>query len=202
MAELVDLEDALTYLGMGSAGTADRAVVEDTVTRASAICEERVGRPLGRRLYTNVRLSGRGCHLWLNGPLITSAPLTVTLDGVAQTVWMDEASGDPVDFDVIVTSSDPSSEWCPDQLYRRLGWCGSGYQPAPILVSYTGGFAAVPDSIREACLLVVQKLYRDGSRAFADVATINTPSGSMSLYDSFLPRRAAQILDFHRRVSV
>jgi hypothetical protein len=121
---------------------------------------------------------------------------------VSQTVWRSEADGDPIDFDVTVRSSVPGSPWCPDQLHRNLGWEGAGVRDQPIVLSYTGGFTVAPDSVREACLLVVQKVYRDGARQQADVATVSTPGGAMTLYDSFIPRRAQQILDAHRRILV
>lgn len=205
MSDLVTLDEAKAFLNVHpTAASEDEKAIEDVIRRASRICHTRLGRQdLTYRAYEAVRMSGPlACRLWLNGPIDVDVPITLTLDGSTLTVWQREADGDPADFDATVRSSSPGHEWCPDQLHRNTGWQGSGVRDEPIVISYTGGFREIPDDIREACLLICQKLYRDQSRALADVATINAPSGSMSLYDAFIPRRASEALGMHRRVGV
>ena len=72
--------------------------------------------------------------------------------------------------------------------------------PYNVLLSYTGGFTAVtmPAAVKEACLYVVQKLFRDSKRQLAEVAQINTPMGGVTILDNAMPRMARLLLDPYR----
>jgi len=128
-------------------------------------------------------------------PLKATAAVTVSVDDVAQTVWKQESDGLQSAFDVIARS---------DHLYRRSGWDPTAADPYNVLLSYTGGFAAsaIPAPVQEACLYVVQKLFRDSKRQLAEVAQVNTPMGGISILDNGMPRMARLLLDPYRFVPV
>lgn len=192
---LVDLITAKTFLVIP--GTADDAMIELLINRASDLCEAWCHRSFKERALSNMRLVGPGAsRLPLRAvPIQTSAAVTVTVDGIAQTVWRTEADGDPADFDVMVASFDPEAGRGPDHLYRSLGW-GPTRQlnPYNVLLSYTGGFAAIPADVQQAGLYVVQKLFRDHKRQLAEVAQVSGPFGSVSVLDNALPRMARLLL--------
>ncbi len=192
------------YLRITGSGEDD--AIRDVINRASQVCANALGRSIVQRLYTDVRLpEQRLPDLWLDGPVDAEDPLTVTIEGAGGgttdlSVWRSQEDGPQSTFDVILRNAVPGDVWGPQLLHRRCGWqFGCGVVPDPVIVTYTGGFEddAIPEDIREACLLVCQKIYRDQSRALADVATVSYPSGSMSLLDGRLPRRAEELLLRH-----
>lgn len=100
-------------------------------------------------------------------PIDVTAPLTVSVAGTEQTVWIDDTDGERSAAQVLVYSSVPGSPWCPDALWHLNGWGGGGWRtvagwsrcecgcgggaghisgdPQPIVVTYTGGFECVPE---------------------------------------------------------
>jgi hypothetical protein len=127
-------------------------------------------------------------------PLKATDPVTVSVDDVAQTVWRSEADGLQSAFDVIAR---------PDHLYRRSGWHPLT-DPYNVLRTYTGGYAAaaIPASVKEGCLYMVQKLFRDSKRQLAEVTQVNTPMGGVTILDNAMPRVARMLLDPYRFVPV
>lgn len=198
---LLTLQAAKDYLNL--TGSADDAKIEEDVNRASDWIEGWCHRPFVEVVYAGLRIEGpsQGRLLFVaHAPIKTSAPITVTVNGTAQTVWRTETDGDPDTFDVQVVRSVEYSPLVPDALYRGGGWRASG-TPYNVLLSYTGGFAsgAVPDDLREACCLCVQKIFRERQRQLAELATVTLPGGGVTLFDRALPARAESLLSRYRR---
>lgn len=191
---LVTLPVAKDYLKV--TGASDDAVIEALINRASDLCESFCARPLRQKTLSNVRMMGpcRPRLPLLAVPVKTDAAVTVAVDGTVQTVWRTEADGDPGGFDVLLQSFHPEGVRGPDHLYRASGWAGSAAQPYNVLLTYTGGFATVPDDVQQACLYVVQKFFRDQQKQLADVVSVTTAAGGVSLLDTALPRVVEVVL--------
>jgi len=202
---LVDLPAAQSYLNV--TGASDDPMIEAAINRASELCESWCNRSLKQRTLTALRMRGPrwpATRLFPRAvPIKASSAITVTVDGDAQTVWRTEADGDPADFDVILGALDPEGLNAPDHLYRAEGWgATTSDNPYNVLLTYTGGFATIPDQLQQACLYVVQKLFRDQQKQLADVVAINTPVGGMTLLDSAIPRIAQVLLQPYRLMTV
>lgn len=200
---LVTLAVAKSYLNV--TGTGSDADIELVIDRASDWIEGFCGRPFKEIAYTTLRLRGpRGSDLFVaHAPIKTSATVTIKVDGTTQTVWKAEADGDPKDFDVIVARSTEWSVMVPDLLYRDEGWAPeSQSNPFNVLLTYTGGLLTIPDDIQEACLLCVQKIFREQQRQLAELATVNLPGGGVTLFDRAMPARARELLNSYRRLAV
>ena len=195
---LVSLETAKAFLNLS--GSVDDPAVEVAINRASDRCERYCGRRLVRATYANRRyVAPLGRDLYLGDvPVDTSAPVTVSVNGVAQTVWRSEADGDPANADVIVAPDPQETRLAPYKLVRPGGWLVSTRHPYTVVVSYTGGFSQIPEDLQLACLYVIQRYWRDQQKQLADVTTVTLPSGSVTLLDVVLPREARAILDAYR----
>lgn len=196
---LVDLATAKAFLNV--VGAADDAKLETAINRASDRCERYLGRRIKQTTYANRRYPAPlGQDLYLDHvPIDTTAAVTVSIDGVAQTVWRTEADGDPATKDIIVAPDSGESRLAPYKLVRTAGWPSSPSNPWNVLLSYTGGFATVPEDLQLACLYIVQRYWRDQQKQLADVTTVTLPSGNITLLDTVLPREARAILDLYRR---
>lgn len=192
---------------------ADPAGCEEAINRASELIEsEVVHRPIKSRAYTNLRLAGpRGCKLsppqWAATPIvITGAPpptLTITIDGLAQTIWTKEADGDPEAFDVIVESDDAAGEWGPNRFHRSAGWPRAlPSVPRRIVLNYTGGFSTVPERYKLACLEWARELYLLKQQGTQGVETITTPTGTFTRSARAVPPRVEQLIGHDRLVAV
>ena len=194
---LAEAKDALRVTGSSEDVLLERAVNVATLW-AEHVCERR----LKSRAVTSLRLAGPpGRRLYLPiVPISTTATLTVTHNGDAQTVWKVEADGDPEDFDVIVGPlTVPSSRMQPDYLYRSAGWSTSSWaNPYNVLISYTGGLSTIPDDLKDAVCMLLQRVWREFKQGTADMVSVNTPTGSVTFADRRLPPRAAQILESYR----
>jgi len=190
---LVDLATAKAFLIV--VGTQDDGAIEAAINAASLACEHYCNRFFKERVVTERQEGVCGTKLPLSAiPLKATAAVTVSVDDVAQTVWKQESDGLQSVFDVIAR---------PDHLYRRSGWAPLS-DPYNVLLSYTGGFtaAAIPASVKEGCLYMVQKLFRDSKRQLAEVTQVNTPMGGISILDNAMPRVARLLLDPYRYVPV
>lgn len=203
---LVTLSDAKTFLRV--TGSSDDFAIEGFVNRASELCETWCLRPLKQKTLTNVRAAGP-CSTRLGLLAVpvrvddpVDNPVTVSVDEVVQTVWLSEGDGNPADFDVIVASYHPEGTRGPDHLYRAIGWRGASTHPYNVLLTYTGGFAVVPDDVQQACLYLVQKLYRDQQKQVTDVVSVSTAAGGLTLLDTPLPRVIEILLTPYRLASV
>ena len=201
---LVTVAEAKAFIAPdGMAGTYDQ-LLEVVINRATDMIEqEYCNRPLKARTYTNLRLRGQErCELFLRAtPIDPAQPITVTVNGVAQTVWRTEADGDPASKDVILGRSCDDLIFTPDHLYRRVGWGGYSGNPYNVLLGYTGGFATVPNDLAEATLEIVKKLFNEMKAGTQDLAAVTLPSGSFTVFDATLPRRARELLERYVRTA-
>ncbi|MBI4637683.1 MAG: phage head-tail connector protein [Candidatus Rokubacteria bacterium] len=200
---LVSLTDAKSFLGI--IGTADDAKLEKVIDRASDLCEQYCRRPFKELTYTDLRRRGPNGRLLypLHVPIKASGTITISVDGTAQSLWKAEADGDPALKDVIVASDLWDSLFSPNHFYRAAGWAAlSTSNPYNVLLTYTGGFVTIPDDLQEGALEIIQKLWRDQSKAVQEVVSINTPGGGITLLDTVIPKRAALLLNVYRRIVV
>lgn len=192
---LVDLDTAKAYLNI--TGVADNAKVELTIDRASDWIEGWCQRPFKTVTYSDLRLQIRNRYRFFvaHAPIVTAQAVTITIGTTVQTVWRTEADGDPALKDVIVARSVERGLFQPDHLYRAQGWDQDGASnPYNLLLGYTGGFAVIPDDLQEACLLCVQKIFREQARQLAELATVSLPGGGVTLFDRAMPARARELL--------
>jgi hypothetical protein len=201
---LATLDEAKAYLNQ--TGDAQDPQIEAAVNKASDYLESKLG-PLKVRTKT-WRLPGRehGCRLYAPiAPIDVTADITITIDGVAQTVWKSLVDDPVAGKDVVVVSSAPESSLCPDQFHRVGGWNSTTGEPEPIVLTYTGGFAnaaALPGRFLEAFQLVLAKFFKDEIHQNPDTISFSGPGGTFTRIDSEIPRRAREILDFDRRIPV
>lgn len=200
---LVTLAAAKTYVNIS--GTTDDAKIESVIDRASDLIEQYCQRPLKEATYTTLRLRGP------DGPILRprarpiniGETITIKVDGATQTVWKQESDGDPADFDVIVGSGSPELPTGQrDHFWRAGGWRASSGQPYNVVLTFTGGLATIPDDLQEAAFLIVQKLWRDQQKQLAEVSTVTMPSGSVTMFDSVMPRRALWLIGTYRELLV
>ena len=201
---LATLDDVKAYLN--HTGDAQDPQLEAAINKASAYMEGRLG-PLKERAQTwTLPPLEHGCRLYAPiRPIKVSATITITIDGVAQTVWKTSADDPQEGKDVVVCSSVPGSNLCPDQFHRIAGWTSTGQQAEPIVLTMTGGFAnaaALPGQFLEAFQLIVAKFFRDEVHQNPDTISFATPGGSFTRIDTDIPRRAQQILDYDRNIYV
>jgi hypothetical protein len=134
-------------------------MVQTITNRASDWIEAYCNRPFVERLFVSLRFPPqRSPELRPRAtPINVAAPVVVTLGGATLSVWRSEDDGDPTAADVIVGGDTPGE---PSYLYRGAGWDGAA--PAPIALTYTGGypFASIPGEIKEAAMLIVQAFHR------------------------------------------
>jgi hypothetical protein len=203
---LVSLQTAKAFIQPGGMTSTDDARVEEVINRVSDAVERHCGRRLVQVNYTGANILrigglGYGYHLRLDHtPIDTSAPVAVTVDGVAQTVWRSDADGDPINFDVIVRPG--QYPLAPDRLYRAMGWAPTWGRPDNVTVDYKGGFliGAIPKDLEEAALEIIKLVWTDQSKGIQDVTTVNLAGGSFTLFNSPFPRRALELLQPYCRL--
>lgn len=201
---LATLDEVKAYLN--HTGDAQDPQIEAAINKASDYLESKLG-PLKVRTKT-WRLPGRehGCRLYAPiVPIDVTADITLSIDGVAQTVWRSMIDDPVTGKDVVVVSSVPESPLCPDQFHRVGGWNSSTGEPEPIVLTMTGGFAnaaAVPGRFLEAFQLIVAKLFRDEIQQNPDTISVATPGGIFTRIDTDIPRRAREIIESDRRIFV
>jgi hypothetical protein len=132
----------------------------------------------------------------------------VWFNEVQQLVWKAEADGLPENFDVLLATDDPYLRG-PNHLWRSAGWAATSWKnPYPVKIdTLTAGFDKpdaptlnpIPEDLKEAAFLLVQKFFRDQTRQLAEVATVTTPDGSLSMFDTSIPKRAMEILNSYQR---
>jgi len=177
---LVSLDEAHSFL---SCGADQHARLQDRINEASDLVESWCNRPLKARVFTAERVEGPwGPKLFprfpLCSPIHRTAPVTITVDGTAQTVWKLEADGDRSDFDVLVHEN---------HFFRRQGWryCSYSADPYNVVLTYTGGFDPIPDELKLACFYVLQRIFgADQQKGLTEVGSLSSPGGNIA----FTPR--------------
>jgi hypothetical protein len=178
---LVTLAEGANALGLTTPSSTD-ASVEMLINQASQLAETTYCmRQLRKRTKTNLRLEGpRSCHLHPQrygepAPIDVASPVTVSVDGVVQTVWKSEADGPPENFGVQVYE---------DHFSRYLGWSSQGRIAENVVLTYSGGYdLPVPQDLSEAILELIQKLYGKMINRLPDVASLAGAGVSMQTID-------------------
>jgi hypothetical protein len=207
-AALIEIDQA--KVGLNITGDDQDDLLQDLINRASEYCEAWCNRKLKARPLTDLRLAPPwGCTLRPPAvPIVTTAEVDLSVDGITQSVWRREADGDPATHDVIVVgdASDPRSH--PSLFHRGIGWgSASATNPRPILLSYTGGFLDTPGELVDAALLIVQSLHRAQFKQATDLVGYTSQVGGSVTYapevaGSLIPMKAKQILDEYRWVPI
>jgi hypothetical protein len=206
--DLVTLAEAKAFLG--KTGTADDPMVMALITRASDWIEQMTDRKLAQRTYTNLRFTGpRSAKLYVPAwPIAAGSAVTVALDGTAQTVWRTEADGDPALKDVVVASDDPwDTRWgAQNHFYRAAGWDSAlswGWEGARdpnvgqhnVLLTYTGGYATIPEDLKLAACYLIQKLFRDQQKQVTGMTAISVAAGgTITVPEPFMPREVRDLV--------
>jgi hypothetical protein len=210
---LVSLDEVKAHLTIGRPTTEadldeeDQRLV-DAINWVSQYVETTV-RPMARKTETLRLGMPRGPHVLrlLRIPIALTEPVTCSLAGTDQTVWMQESDGVRSEFDVLVHSTVPGDTWCPDALYRMGGWDGGGWHggglrctcgcgggghgghvsgdPQPILLTYTGGFDCLPadgpnqlpGDMRYAVLETVRAWFRNQQQGTTEMVALVQPGG-------------------------
>lgn len=198
IGDLLTVEEAMRWLGVDGAQAGDVATI---VTMASAWLDTLCRRKLAARDYTDLRFTASGTKLYPDAwPISVSAPITITLDEIAQTVWRSEADGDLDRYDVVVASDDPwdEAQGVRNHFYRRYGWqsvLGMGWvryrKPSDgpvgryrVRISCRAGYEPVPEMLKTACKHLVTILWRDWRRRGAGAMQLSTPTrGSITVRD-------------------
>lgn len=193
---LLTVADLRGPLNITSTDPADVDMIQELINRASDEIETFCGgRQLVAQDYAAQRYPGqREPHLRPRAtPIDPASLITVSIDGIALTVWRSEADGDPALKDVIVGGDVPGAATF---LYRARGWRGTSlYSPFPILLSYTGGFDPVPGGIKQAAVLTIQAFHRhqkglDPYQSYPASAT----GGTVVMRADTIPQTAERLL--------
>lgn len=204
--DLISAAEAKAWLKQ--TGAQNDALIATLITRASDRLETLTQRKLKARTVSSARLTGPDdlklyVPVW---PIDVTATITITVDGVAQTVWRVEADGDPAAFDVVVASDDPfDNRFGQANHFRRwqgwasaLGWgWDGGDEPAPgnVVLSFTGGYATVPEDLKQACCYLVQKYFRDVDKQQTGMTVISVPQGgAVTIPDPSMPREVMDLI--------
>lgn len=215
-ADLVSTQEMADFLKLGD--PASFSWLQTLVTRASLVCEGLTNRKLKARAVTSLRLKARPSYRLLVDlfPIDTASTVTITVDGTAQTIWRTESDGDPATKDIIVASDDPldTRSGYANHFYRPAGWAvGMRYRdwtpaappllslaqhPYVLLASWTGGYATVPEDLKQACCYIGQRIHRDWDKQETDITTMSLPTGGSAVFvdpsASPWPRRALDLL--------
>lgn len=208
---LVTAAQAAAFAGIESASTQEEDAFTTLINRVSGMIEAYIGRRIVRHQWTNLRMRGQSsCDLLPpSAPIHIDQAISITLDGVAQTVWTQESDGDPATFDVEVAALVPGSPWAPDKFCRRAGWIGR--TETPIVLTYRGGFDPptgglgdfpIPEQFTQAALEWVKDLYLLQTQGTQGMETISTPTGTFTKSARSIPPRVEQWIGADRLVSV
>lgn len=206
--DLVTLAEAKEFCNQK--GTTDDPLLVRHITRASDWIEQMADRKFVQRAFSNLRLSGpSGTKLYVPAwPIAIGSTITITLDAVAQTVWRTEADGDPAAKDVVVGSDDPwDTRWgAQNHFYRSAGWASAASWAWPprdgdsvgqytLLLTYTGGYATIPEDLKLAACYLVQKLYRDQQKQATGMTAIALQAGgAIQVPEPFMPREVRDLV--------
>lgn len=222
---LVSLDEAKAHCGIVRETTPDDLHPEDArlveaINWVSGFVDAHV-RPMARKTQTLRLPMPRGPVLALKrAPIDTAEAITLSVNDATRTVWRNEADGARSTFDALVHSFDPWSPWSPDGLVMRgarsdhflycgcgcQGW-GSGVDPNPVLIEYTGGFDCIPadgsrnklpGDMRSAVLNTVRAWFRNEQQGTTDIVSISQPGGGPTFeVPRWVPYGAAQLFAKH-----
>lgn len=146
--DLTDLASVKAWLGLPAEAGANDGLLASLVSAASAFVKDYLGRDLLSADYVEV-YDGNGAG-WM---LLRQAPITavqsVAIAGLTLTAAADPVTGAPgILFDG-----------------RRLSLLGYRFPyGAPVVVSYTAGYASAPPAVRQAVIELVGEAFRRRDR--------------------------------------
>lgn len=205
--DLITLDQAkaaVTAVGKAIAPEAN-GVLDSLVTEASDWFNRQTGRILARTTYTARRVigDGRPC-LVFEWPIELTQPITILVNGTAQSVWKPGDAGDPVNSDVEIVEY---SQQGPKDLIRRAGWTK---RPALIQITLTAGYSLsgaanqhpVPRVLQDGVIILVRDMFRLVDRQNQGIASISM-QGQATTFDSLeIPKRVYQIADMFTRAEM
>jgi len=192
----VSLDEAKAYLLIK--GTDRDALLDEAIDRVSDLCEAWCQLGFKKRDYVDVRLAAQWHpKLYLPAePIDVASPVSVSFAGADLAVWRSEAD-DRASADVFVGADHPGM---PNHLCRLSGWLAPNGDPAPVVVSYTGGTDPVAGDLLDAFYQILGMVWReqlDKTVEFAQL-TGGAGTGSVTFRESLVPMRAKQTLDSYR----
>ena len=180
--DLTTLANVKAYISPPLVTTADDVLLSRLVTAASQFIQSWLNRTIASASYSETRNGGGGTRLFLRNRPVT-AVASLTIDGVAIAPSAPAPTGDGYLFDE-------------NSLYL-IGHCFSrGAQN--VTVHYTGGFAATPPEIEQACIALVALRYKERDRI--GQGSKNVGGETVSFQQKDMPADVATILDQYRSV--
>lgn len=164
---------------IGQTTDADDTRITACLTRASAYIESATGRTFASTIYTNEIYDGTGRDTLLlrNYPVITLSQ--VLENGAALTIGTSYTSGTDIVLEAEIGR------------LNRLFWVFLAY-PKYYSVTYTAGYATVPEDIQEIAIELTLLMLKEKDRA----GIIQHNTGAMtSIYTRKLPDWAAATLE-------
>lgn len=146
---LTTADKVRTYLGLGSSVLPD-ATLTPLIAVVSALIEQHCNRKFNQASVTEYH-DGEGCpYILVNRPPIASTPAPVVYDDTGR----DFESGSLVDSD------DYAIDYDEGRIELDSGNFADGNQN--VKVTYTGGYATIPDAVEQAANILVAAMYHRG----------------------------------------
>lgn len=208
--DLLTVDEAKRALNVK--GENEEPQIAALITDVSRLMERMTDRVLKQRAMAVRLLGPQGPKLYVRAsPIATTPTPTVKVAGQTQTVWTGETDGDPVTFDVLIASdSEDEVSGLRNHLWRRTSWMYGGPawawkdMPPQIVLTYTGGFAIVPDDLKRAAKYLLQKQWRDLQNQSAGFRLASSPIGGeiVPVNEPSIPYEARMVIDHYRKASV
>jgi Phage gp6-like head-tail connector protein len=182
--DLTTLDDVKAWLqlGQGAFPATDDALLARLISAASRFIENWLGRPVALADYAETR-DGTGGRRLQFGVCPVTAVLSLAIDGIA----IPPASG-PTAWGYLFS---------PTQLAVQGYFLRRGAQN--VALSYTAGFAAVPQDLAQACIDLVALRYRERTR-LGEVSK-HIGSDTVTFAQSDMSRATQSVLRQYRVVS-
>lgn len=184
--DLTTVADVKASSGAGGAGTAGDPVIARLITAASAFIASSTNRSFaGLTTYSEIRDGSGGDLLLLgNTPVISVQSLSVgTIPIPAQ-----PADGQPGYF---LLNGEAIAIYC----YRFTRGRGN------VRISYTAGFLAVPADVAQACIELVESMYRRGHRDPLQQSESNQGLTTTSYAVKDVPPFVQSVVDKYKKVT-
>jgi hypothetical protein len=184
--DLALLADVKSWSGIGGTGTAADAIVARLITAASAFISKATGRSFsGVSAQSEIRDGSGGDLLVLaNSPVISVQSLAVGAVPIPAQV----ADGQAGYFLV-------------DQESLALVGYTFGRGKRNVRVSYTAGYVATPADVTQACITLVEVMYRLGTRDPMVKSEATPASGMVTAFEmKDVPAFVQSVIDKYKRV--
>ena len=175
---LVSVEEVREVLGIND--NSQDTKIERAIDEASAMIETEFcgGRTLKKRTFTDLRVEGpcQRRELYPDAwPIDVSGTIAISVNGTAQTVWTEEADGDPATFDVMAFS---------DHFFRRAGWAPYSGIRRNVVLTYDGGYDPVPKDLRSATVRFIRRRWGQRFQQMPDLASVTGAGGGFTAMDA------------------